>query len=183
MTRLLFALCLAVTIAPGAFTRPVHAEGAPERAARRHYDRGKKLFDLQKFQAALEEFQKAYDAESIPDFLFNIGQCQRNLGDLQAAVFSYKKFLKADPEAPNRELVEQLIADLEHEIAVEDSNRLGLTARPRVEPPPPRTPIYRKWWFWTGVAAVAAGAGVGIYAVASGGPPDTSLGHNVVFPK
>jgi hypothetical protein len=45
--------------------------------------------------------------------------------------------------------------------------------------------VYKKWWFWTGLAVVAGGAGVGIYAATRGGetsaPPMTDLG-NINFP-
>ena len=34
-------------------------------------------------------------------------------------------------------------------------------------PPPPEetesAPIYKRWWFWTGIAVVAIGAGAGAY--------------------
>jgi tetratricopeptide (TPR) repeat protein len=186
MNRLLFAVCLAVAIAPGAFVSIAHADDPAERAAKRHYDRGRRLFDLQKFQEALEQFQKAYDAKPIPDFLFNIGQCQRNLGELDAAVFSFKKFLKLDPETPLRDKVERTIEELERAIEKQNSAKLGLDPKPRPDPierPPGSTPVYKKWWFWTGIAVVGVGAGVGIYAASSGSNvPSTDLGH-AVFPK
>jgi len=185
MHRLLFVLCLFSVAAP-ATTRIARADDPAERAAKRHYDRGRKLFNLQKFDEALDEFQKAYDAQPIPDFLFNIGQCQRNLGDHEAAIFSFKKFLKLDPEAGNREQVEQLIDDLQRKIDEGDTNRLKL--RDRRQPPDEHTPtetgdrpVYKKWWFWTGVAVIGVGAGVGIYAATRGsGAPDTTFG-NIVF--
>jgi tetratricopeptide (TPR) repeat protein len=165
-----------------ALVHVAHADDPAERAAKRAYERGKKLFNLQKFDEALDQFQKAYDAQPIPDFMFNIGQCQRNLGDFDAAIFSYKKFLKLDPEAPNREQVEQLIQELEDKKAKNDSERLNLVKKPRGVTETPDRPIYKKWWFWTGVAVVGVGA-VGIYAVTSqGGAPDTTFG-NIVFGK
>lgn len=184
MLRLLFALCIVAVAVPAA-TRVARADDVSERAAKRHYDRGKKLFDLQKFQDALEQFQKAYDAKPIPDFLFNIGQCQRNLGEYQAAIFSFKKFLKLDPEAPNREQVEQLIDDLQRKIDEGDTERLGLRKRKKpVEkgPETPDRPVYKKGWFWAAVAIVGVGAGVGIYAATRPGAPDTTFG-NIVFGK
>ncbi len=172
--RILIATCFALL----AFTRAAHAEDVAERAAKRHYERGQKLFGLQKFEDALEQFQKAFDAKPIPDFLFNIGQCQRNLGDYEAAIFSFKRYLKLDPETDNREKVESLIADLEEKQAAGNSARMGLGKKKR-EPDdgPTETsdgkPIYKKWWFWTGIAVVGAAGGVGIYvATRSGGPPD-----------
>lgn len=189
MTRplpLLLALCLAF-VAFVAYTPTARADDPAMRAAKRHYERGQKLFALQKFEEALDQFQKAFDAKPIPDFLFNIGQCQRNLGDYEAAIFSFKRYLKLDPETANREKVEELIAELEEKQEKQESRKRGLGPdKPdRPEPPPPGgSPFYKKWWFWTGVVVVGAAAGgVGYYASQSGGPPDTSLGRNIVFGK
>jgi tetratricopeptide (TPR) repeat protein len=180
MTRLLLVLCLL------AFVRVAHADDPGERAAKKYYERGQKLFNLQKFDEALEQFQKAYDAKPIPDFLFNMGQCQRNLGDYDAAIFSFKKFLKLEPDASNREQVEQLIDDLEQKQQEANSQRLGLGKKKRGSGPPPienpERPIYKKWWFWTGVAVVGV-AGVGVYVATKGdGSPSTTFG-NIVFGK
>lgn len=185
-----FVVLLALSlVALVAAPRPVHAErdDASTRAAKKHYDKGEKLFALGRFDAALEEYQKAFDAKPVPAFLFNIGQCYRNLGDFEQAVFSYKKFLKLDPEAPNRERVEKLIEDLEEKLAAQPPKQRPRTGDNMVTTPPPPPPeenkaFYTRWWFWTGVAVVAgAGAGIGIYeGTKSSGPPSTQLG-NVVF--
>ena len=190
MTRPLYLL-LAICLAFAAVARTAHADESPAmRAAKRHYERGQKLFALQKFDEALDQFQKAFDAKPIPDFLFNIGQCQRNLGDYEAAIFSFKRYLKLDPEASNREKVEDLITQLEEKQARRDAKKIGLgddrpdrPDRPE-RPPSGGSPFYKKWWFWTGVAVVGVAGGVGYYASTSGGgPPDTSLGRNIVFGK
>jgi tetratricopeptide (TPR) repeat protein len=183
MRRLLLVLSLL------AFVRVAYADDPGERAARKYYERGKKLFNLQKFDEALDQFQKAYDAKPISDFLFNIGQCQRNLGDYEAAIFSFKKFLKLEPDAGNREQVEQLIDELEQKQQAANSDRLGLSKKPRTEGPTPipiekpDQPIYKKWWFWTGAALVGVAGGVGIYAATKGdGSPSTTFG-SIVFGK
>jgi tetratricopeptide (TPR) repeat protein len=194
MTRSLPRTLIAIGFLLLAFARTAHAEDAAERASRRYYERGQKLFNLQKFEQALEQFQKAFDAKPFPGFLFNIGQCHRNLGDYDAAIFSFKRYLRLDPEAENREQVEALIEDLEQKKAEADTERLRLGKRRRdrdreEEPEPPierrdGAPVYKKWWFWTGVAAVAAAGGVGIYFAtkSDGGPPSTDLGH-IDYPK
>jgi tetratricopeptide (TPR) repeat protein len=44
--------------------------------------------------------------------------------------------------------------------------------------------FYQRWWFWTGVAVVAAGIGVGVYALTAGGSsqaPGSQLGTKNVF--
>ncbi|MEO8705450.1 MAG: tetratricopeptide repeat protein [Kofleriaceae bacterium] len=179
-------LALAICLSMLAFVRVAHADDPGERASRRFYERGQKLFNQQKFDEALEQFQKAYDAKPIPDFLFNIGQCHRNLGDYESAIFSFKRFLKLDPDAANRELVERLIEDLQQKIDEGNTARLGLGKKKKPVPDAVETgdtPVYKKWWFWTAVAVVAVGAGVGIYVATSGdGTPDTTFG-NIVFGK
>lgn len=187
LPRTLIAICFALF----AFVRAAHAEDPSERAARRHYERGQKLFNLQKFDEALEQYQKAFDAKPIPSFLFNIGQCHRNLGDYDAAIFSFKRYLKLEPEAENREQVEELIDDLEQKKAEADTERLKLGKRKKEkeeeEPAPVESegsPVYKKWWFWTGVAVVGAAGGIGIYYAtkSGGGAPGTDLG-NIDYPK
>src|SRR5262245_19007672 len=118
ITRLfvLLIMCLAVAVP----SRTASADDPATRAARRHFERGEKLFALGKFDEALEEYQSAFDAKPLPGFLYNIGQCYRNLNDLDQAIFSFKKYLKLDPEATNREAVEQLITELEDKKAKGD---------------------------------------------------------------
>lgn len=187
--RLLFALFLTALVA-----RVAAADDAATRAAKRHFERGEKLYALTKFSEALDEYQQAFDAKPIPDFLFNIGQCYRNLGDYDSAIFSYQKYLKLAPDAPNRDKVEQLITDLEakkdQSDTQRDTQRLGLSRNRHTESAPeptaesePGRPIYKRWWFWTGIALVGVAGGVTIYEVTkSHGPPSTSLG-NIVFGK
>ncbi|MEO7731385.1 MAG: tetratricopeptide repeat protein [Kofleriaceae bacterium] len=180
--RLVLAFCiLAVT------ARVASADDPALRAAKHHFERGEKLYALTRFSEALDEYQLAFDAKPLPDFLFNIGQCYRNLADYDSAIFSYKKYLRLAPAAPNREKVEQLITELEAQRDHSDTRRLGLERKrtPATGPPPsdPR-PIYKTWWFWTGVGVVAAaGGGFAAYELTrTSGPPDTSLG-NIVFGK
>jgi tetratricopeptide (TPR) repeat protein len=176
LLRLLAATAvLATTLAVAAL--PAAAEDRATKAARKHYDKGEKLFALGRFDAALLEYEAAFEAKALPGFLFNIGQCHRNLGDYDAAIFSFKKYLKLDPDADNKEAVLELIDELEAE-------RKEIVIDEPPPPPPPRAggkkPIYKKWWFWGGVAAVA-GASTGTYLLLrDDGVPDTDLG-NVVF--
>lgn len=186
--------CLLALLVVALAARIAAADAAATRNAKRHFERGQKLYTLTKFREALDEYQQAFDARPIPDFLFNIGQCYRNLGDYDAAIFSYKKYVAAAPDAPNRAQVEQLIVDLQARKDQEDARRLGLQPAPpppaapapaaAPAPPPPDRPIYVRWWFWTGVGVVAAGAGVATYELTrpGSGPPSTSLG-NIVFGK
>jgi tetratricopeptide (TPR) repeat protein len=173
---LLLVVCVAVAVP----SCTASADDPATRAARRHFERGEKLFALGKFDEALEEYQSAFDAKPLPGFLYNIGQCYRNIGDLDQAIFSFKKYLNLEPEAANKEAVEQLIVELEDKKAKGEGEKLIKKPKPK---PGPDKPIYAKWWFWTGVVVVGAGAGIGIYAATrTEGPPLTDLG-NIEFGK
>lgn len=196
--RLLLALAIAALA-----TGVALADDAALRAARSHFERGEKLYALTRFREALDEYQKAFDAKPLPDFLFNIGQCYRNLGDYDAAIFSYRKYLQLAQDPPNRAQVEQLIRELEANRSRSDAQRLGLgrsagpaavpeqpadrwAARPAersVDRPgeqAPGRPVYTRWWFWTGVAVLGVAGGAAVYGATRDGPPGTSLG-NIVF--
>ena len=169
--------------------RVAHAQSDPEmRAAKRHYDRGEKLFALGKFSDALDAYQAAYDEKPFPAFLFNIGQCHRNLGDYEAAIFSFRKYLDLSPDAENKDQVEEYIRDLEDEQEKANAKRLDLVEKkPRRKPEPMIESgdgsVLTRWWFWTAVGVVAVGSGVGLYvATRPDGAPSTDLG-NIVFAK
>ena len=169
----LLVICF-VAIAP----RPAFADDPSTRSAKRHFESGEKLFALGKFDQALDEYQKAFDAKQIPDFLYNIAQCYRNLGDYDQAIFSFKKFLKLEPDAPNRELVEHTIEQLQDKKERGDGQKFFKKDEPPERPPPKDgKPIYKQWWFWTGVAVVGVAGGTGIYLGTRGGPPATDLGN------
>jgi tetratricopeptide (TPR) repeat protein len=158
-----------------------------EQKARGHFRRGETHFAVGRFAAALKEYMAAYELRPLPGFLFNIGQCHRNLGNFEEAVFSFKRYLRLKPDATNRIAVEELVADLERQIAAQKATRpptltgptgpAGMGAAP---PLPPARPVYKRWWFWTGIAAIAAGAAVGIYfgvRPTTAGPPASALGN------
>lgn len=191
---LLLALVLASTATSAVIAplRPAHADATDgdEKAAKKHYERGQKLFNLRKFSEAIAAFEAAFEAKPIPKILFNIGQAHRNLGEHEAAIFSFKRYLKLLPEAPNREQVEEVIAELEAKVEQADAarttaetqesepERLARPAGPSPERAPGTTPVYKQWWFWTGVALVGVAGGIGIWAATSGGrdAPDVTLG-------
>ena len=124
--RLLIA-ALAFLLLVGAGSSPASAEDKATRAARKHYEKGQKLFALRRFDEALVSYEAAFEAKPLPAFLFNIGQCHRNLGDYDAAIFTFRKYLKLEPEAENREAVLELLDELQtlkEEQDAEKQNRI-----------------------------------------------------------
>jgi tetratricopeptide (TPR) repeat protein len=179
---------LAVVALLGGPPPAARAQARGERAARAHFQRAEKAFNLGKFDDALRAYEAAYEAKALPAFLFNIAQCHRNLGNAERAVFFYERFLALEPAAPNRATVEELIAEQRRKLEPPKPAEPAPAPSPpapsappaeRVEPgapapPPPASfaapppgdrgedaaarPVYTRWWFWGAAAAVAGGA-------------------------
>jgi tetratricopeptide (TPR) repeat protein len=94
--------------------------------------RAEKAFSLGNFDAALTAYQAAFDAKPLPGFLFNIAQCQRQLGNPRRAIFFYERYLELAPRSSNREAAKALIAEQRARLSEQSA-----TADP---PPPPAGP-------------------------------------------
>lgn len=164
-------VAFAAVIALGA-PGPARADEAQARALE-HFQKGRKLYQVSDYRAALEEFKRAFLIKEDPVFLFNIGQCHRQLGDREEAITFYRRYVAAAPAAENRPQVENLIRELQGAPAAppprQEPPPPGAALPPRLSlapaPPPDRTDreepsVFRRWWFWTLVgAAVVAGGG------------------------
>jgi tetratricopeptide (TPR) repeat protein len=189
--RAVLLMALALSIVGGA-----HAdEGASDdkRRAKALYDAGVRKYNLSEFQTALVDFKSAYELHPDPALLFNIGQCHRMLGHAQEAAYAYRAYLRELPDAPNREEVERLRAAMEQQVhrKVDVTPPATTAERPAANPPgaqaSPRStsataaapthhrPLYKRWWLWTAVGAVAAiavGVGVGVGAAPAQDAPN-----------
>jgi tetratricopeptide (TPR) repeat protein len=124
-----------------------------------------KDYELSRFQIALDGYEKAYALYPVPGLLFNIGQCYMGLEDREQALVFFERYLEEMPDAKNRPLVEDLIAE---------AKRKRRNRRPTFMPdvsgattPKPTwsrsIPFYKKWWFWAAVGSAAVIAGGTMY--------------------
>jgi tetratricopeptide (TPR) repeat protein len=190
---ILLAAALLSATAQAAPKRPAPAyDQKQEKAARAHFDKAEKAFNLGHFDAALAGYQAAYEVLPLPAFLFNIAQCHRNLRNREQAVFFYQRYLSLAPDAPNRTVVEELIAEqkrlLEYEQPSEpDDKRVDLNARPeeggtvaRLNEQPngaDQTRWKRARWYLLGALGVALIGGVALLSTRrSGTLPSGELG-------
>ena len=116
-----------------------------------HYQRATRAYDLQKYQEAIDEYQKAYEISGDPPMLYNIAQAYRLADQPAEAVRYYRRFLQRMPNARNREDVERKIADQEK--LAEQRKKAEPVAPPpsttptkpppivEVKPPPPTPPV------------------------------------------
>ncbi|MBI4508978.1 MAG: tetratricopeptide repeat protein [Deltaproteobacteria bacterium] len=103
----------------------VHAAPPSDAAkeARSQYEKGQTAYNLGRFDEAITHFSKGYEIKPDPVFLYNIAQSFRQIGNLERAIFFYKRFVSTAPDAPNRSDVEKKIADLEAQLKKELSEK------------------------------------------------------------
>jgi tetratricopeptide (TPR) repeat protein len=113
------------------------AHAADNAAAKAAFTEGERNFQLGKFDAAIDAYERAFGLDPQPAFLFNIALSHRRqyeidgrIDHLARARELYRNYLKLEPHAPNRSGVEKLISELSARI---DAARSG-------PPEPAQTP-------------------------------------------
>ena len=98
-------------------------------------------YDTGHYVQALADIERAYELDPRPALLFNLGQCHRALGHHREAALVFKSYLRALPDAKNREQAADLCAQMS-ELARQDELAQrshkpapALAARPPPEPP------------------------------------------------
>ena len=127
------------------------AQGAKDRA-RALFDRAEVHFSLRAFDKALPLYAAAYRIKPMPEFLFNMGQCHRYMGNHERAIFHYRQFILKKPETSQRSQVEQLIAESEGKLRAEQAAAAGA----RAGSPSAARACLSRGWFWAGVGVTTA---------------------------
>lgn len=164
---------------------------AEKARAKPHFETGAKAFRIGELAKAADEFKAAYESCPSPLFLYNLGQVYRQLKQIEKAIYAYKQYLAASPvDDERRDEVLSLVAKLEKQLdderrpvaapaatpspvdstpaatrAAPAPTKTDLSVRESAKPEPKtggRRPLYKQWWLWAIVGAVAVGAGVGI---------------------
>jgi tetratricopeptide (TPR) repeat protein len=145
-------------------------------AARQHFELGRALFKGGRYAQALKEFESGYQLVPKPQFLLNMGQAHRHLGEFDEAAKMYERFLQeAPPDDPDRPVVKELLAEVRVEIG-KRKPQTPETVQPEAAPPvlvvaqpPPPEKKKSKMPLIVGVvvgvvaaSALAIGLGVGL---------------------
>jgi hypothetical protein len=152
VAALAFALAL---VTSGRAARAAGADPNPNpNDAKTRYMSGQSHYNLNEFAEALQDFKEAYRLRPDPAFLFNIAQCERQLGNLEEAIKFYRSYLRNKPDAGNKREIEKKIEELRGlteakkkatmgapqsvipPAAVEDQGGRGGGAARALEPPP-----------------------------------------------
>jgi tetratricopeptide (TPR) repeat protein len=96
-------------------------------------------YRLGRFAEALDGYTNAYELYPVPALLFNIAQCHKNLKDYAKAIFFFEGYLRDEPKAANRALVEDLIRESKEQL---DRRPSGPSSEPAsASAPVPAAPI------------------------------------------
>lgn len=104
----------AVLLWLGGWTSPARADRA---AAMLHYEQAMEHYNAGRFGAALLLFEQAYEEDPTPTLRYNIAQSHWKLGRLEEAISGYRQYLAMQPDAGDRVLVEQRIAQLQRQVS------------------------------------------------------------------
>jgi tetratricopeptide (TPR) repeat protein len=182
MVRLRYiGLFVALLIAAAAHAQQSPTDDSMTRA-RIHFEAGRALYQLGNYNEALREFAAGYQLAPRPQFLLNLGQCYRKLDDLANARSMYQRYLHDAPASdPERPQAQQILAEIEKQIADQSHAAPPPPPAPVVTTPPPATTaaaatltttappprkswIKRNWWIIpVGVVVVGVGVGLGVY--------------------
>jgi tetratricopeptide (TPR) repeat protein len=130
-------LCMIIVVGLVGLARP---SAADSNKARELFRQAQTKYNLLHFDEALALFEKGYEEKPDPVFLFNIAQCQRQLGRYELAAKSYRAYLVQQPDAPNRDDVLARIADMEKAAQEKRAAAPPEGVKPPVETPTPEAP-------------------------------------------
>ena len=188
------AVVLAASAALAGQARAAADGAAGDRPGRVLFEQAEAKFNVGRFEEALVDYQAAYDVEPLPAFLFNIGQCYRNLGNFERAQFFFRRYTALDPRSPNRPAAERLIAEMDRlageragapggadpgppslDIRTSAAAPAAFVAAPGRAAAAPAPPVYRRAWFWVAVSAVVVAGGVAAAFAVAHDDPRSSL--------
>lgn len=117
----LLGLAAIAEAAPKGSSASKKGEAKPDKAARERaaalFQEADANYKIKEYEKALAGFKEAYLLSQEPVLLFNIGQCHRQLGELEEALKSYEAFLRDDPKSPLRVNAEERIKEIKEELA------------------------------------------------------------------
>jgi tetratricopeptide (TPR) repeat protein len=111
-------LSLGTWLLLGALAGPVSLSVSPAHAqdyaaAGQHFDAAQEAFAAGKFELAAKEYQAAFAITKETTLLQNIGESWQRAGNQGKALASYKAYLQAAPQAPDRVAIEERVKAIE----------------------------------------------------------------------
>ena len=167
---------LLLAIAVRTATAQPKAPPNPNPAADAALEEGRKLYNVQDWDAAIAKFKEAYTLRPDAASLFNIAQSYRLKGDCAAAAIQYRTYRRSYPNEKNIDKVEKFIVEMDDCAAKTQATTKPPPVEPSVEPkgndpkpaptpPSPTAPKASPVLRWGGLTAI----GVGVIGLGLGG--------------
>jgi tetratricopeptide (TPR) repeat protein len=97
---------------------------------RRHFQAGALFYSDERYPEAIEEFEQARKVRALPALDFNIARAYDRLGNVDAAVEAYRRYLVAVPEAKDAAEIRERIQTLEQRRAARVASPPAAAATP-----------------------------------------------------
>ncbi len=95
---------------------PAPADEGDAAKAKAAFQAAQKLYKQAKYTEAIGKFEEAYRLKPHPSIFFNIGRCYEQLSELPKALRNYRDYLKAMPDAKDKDTVTEAIVNLEQRL-------------------------------------------------------------------
>jgi tetratricopeptide (TPR) repeat protein len=102
---------------------------AAEPKARELYEQGAQAYREARYEAAIELLLRAYRLEPHAELNHDLGRAYEGAGDLERAIASFREYLRLEPNAKDRAVVEVRIQNLERRLAASQP-RVSVTSNP-----------------------------------------------------
>lgn len=168
----LFVLLLATPVgADDALAKPKDSTAQQRLAA------GNKLYRVREFEKAVEEYKAGALVEDRPVFHYNLGQCYRQLGRYEDAIWHYERFIeRGQPTGQLRDAVNAFLTQMRSELEKKAMKQEPTDPAPEAKPEPlptietvaiPGEPWHRDRLGWGTAAMGVVAVGVSSWLLVS----------------
>lgn len=91
---------------------------------------GQRFYKEARYADAIAKFEEAYAIKPSPVLFYNIGRCHEQLGDVPRALRAYRDYLRMQPDAKDKDTVNDAIANLERRLKEKGLQQLMVFADP-----------------------------------------------------
>ncbi len=109
---------------------PARADSDAVDQAKQRFAAGAQAYREARYKDAIDLFLQANGLDPHPDLVYNIGQAYEKLGDVAAALRSYREYLRLSPGATDRATVEASIKNLEARLRERGVQQVSIFSTP-----------------------------------------------------
>lgn len=127
------ALAVALVVAAPGKTKPATpppVAADPTAKAKEAFMTGQRFYKEARYADAIAKFEEAYAIKPSPVLFYNIGRCHEQLGDVPKALRAYRDYLRMQPDAKDKDTVNDAIANLERRLKEKGLQQLMVFADP-----------------------------------------------------